>query len=162
GARSRAVRRRVHRRAGGHRRGRGGRRRGARRARPRGGGGRPRGPERARAPSRRGGHRQVSVQPSPARERAAAGASAGAVGAVPDAYAAAKTINAAVMSLAAVPAYFLAHRLLRPALALVAAALTVTVPSMLYTGTLMTENVFYPLFLTVALVLVLMLERPTV
>jgi hypothetical protein len=82
-------------------------------------------------------------------------------GAVPDAYAAAKAINAVVMSLAAVPAYFLARRLLRPALALVGAALTVTVPSMLYTGTLMTENVFYPLFLTVALLLVLTLERPT-
>ena len=32
---------------------------------------------------------------------------------------------------------------------------------MLYTGTLMTENVFYPLFLVVALALVAMLERPT-
>jgi hypothetical protein len=35
------------------------------------------------------------------------------------------------------------------------------VPSMLYTGTLMTENAFYPLFLVVALALVLVLERPT-
>jgi hypothetical protein len=81
--------------------------------------------------------------------------------AVPDAYAAAKTINGFVMSLAAVPAYFLARRLLTPMLSLVVAALTVAVPSMLYTGTLMTENVFYPLFLVVALVLVAMLERPT-
>ncbi len=81
--------------------------------------------------------------------------------AVPDAYAAAKAINAVVMSLAAVPAYLLARRVLRPSLALVVAALTVMVPSMLYTGTLMTENAFYPLFLVVALVLVLTLERPT-
>ena len=81
--------------------------------------------------------------------------------AVPDAYAAAKAINAVVMSLAAVPAYLLARRLVAKWLALVAAALTVAVPSMLYTGTLMTENVFYPLFLTVALVLVATLERPT-
>ena len=36
--------------------------------------------------------------------------------AVPDAYAAAKAINAVVMSLAAVPAYFLGRRLLRPCL----------------------------------------------
>ena len=43
-------------------------------------------------------------------------------GAVPDAYAAAKAINAVVMSLAAIPAYFLARRLFRPPLALVAAA----------------------------------------
>ena len=81
--------------------------------------------------------------------------------AIPDAYAAAKAINGMVMSLAAVPAYFLARRLLSPWLSLVVAALTVTVPSMLYTGTIMTENVFYPLFLVVALALVTMLERPT-
>ena len=80
---------------------------------------------------------------------------------IPDAYAAAKVINAVVMSLAAVPAYFLARRLLRPSFALAVAALTVAVPSMLYTGTLMTENAFYPLFLVVALALVAMLERPT-
>jgi hypothetical protein len=82
-------------------------------------------------------------------------------GPVPEAYAAAKAINAVVMSLAAIPAYFLAKRLLRPPLALVAAALTVAVPSMLYTGTLMTENAFYPLFLVAVLALVAALERPT-
>ncbi len=81
---------------------------------------------------------------------------------VPEAYAAAKAINGVVMSLAAVPAYFLARRLLAPGLALVVAALTVSIPSMLYTGTLMTENVFYPIFLVVVLALVAMLERPTV
>jgi hypothetical protein len=81
---------------------------------------------------------------------------------VPDAYAAAKAINAVVMSLAAVPAYFLARRVVRAPIALLAAFLTVAVPSMLYTGTLMTENAFYPIFLCVALSLVLCLERPTV
>jgi hypothetical protein len=45
--------------------------------------------------------------------------------------------------------------------AVAAAALSVAIPSMLYTGTLMTENAFYPIFLCVALVLVRMLERPT-
>jgi hypothetical protein len=85
-----------------------------------------------------------------------------AFGSVPDAYGAAKGINAVLMSLAAVPAYFLARRVVQPALALLAALLTVAVPSMLYTGTLMTENAFYPIFLCVALVLVLCLERPTV
>jgi hypothetical protein len=79
----------------------------------------------------------------------------------PDAYAAAKVINALLMSLAAVPAYFLSRRLLAPPLALVVAGLTVLVPSMLYTGMVMTENAFYPLFLLAALVLVLTLERPT-
>ncbi len=46
-------------------------------------------------------------------------------------------------------------------LSLAAAALSVAIPSLAYTGTVMTENAFYPLFLTAALLLVLVLERPT-
>lgn len=80
---------------------------------------------------------------------------------VPDAYAAVKTINSLAMSLAAVPAYLLARRVVSPRLALAASLLAVALPSLAYTGTVMTENVFYPLFLTVALLLVRMLERPT-
>ena len=67
--------------------------------------------------------------------------------AVPDAYAAAKGINALVMSLAAIPTYFIARRVLGTWLSLAAAAFAVAVPSMVYTGTLMTENAFYPVFL---------------
>jgi len=78
-----------------------------------------------------------------------------------DAYAAVKLVNSAVMSLAAIPAYFLARRVVDQWLGLLAAVLAVAVPSLAYTGTVMTENVFYPLFLVVALVLVLVLERPT-
>jgi hypothetical protein len=81
--------------------------------------------------------------------------------AVPDAYIGAKAIDTVVMSLAAVPAYFLARRVVRPGLALLVALLTVAVPSMVYTGMLMTENLFYPLFLCCALALVAALERPT-
>jgi len=81
--------------------------------------------------------------------------------AVPDAYEAAKAINSVLMSLAAVPAYFLARRVLERRLALVAAVLSVALPSLLYTGNLMTENAFYPIFLCVALALVRMLEAPT-
>jgi Dolichyl-phosphate-mannose-protein mannosyltransferase len=80
---------------------------------------------------------------------------------VPHAYAVAKGINAVVMSLAAVPAYFLARRLVAPPLALAAALLSVLIPSLLYTGMLMTENVFYPIFLATTLLLVVTLERPT-
>jgi hypothetical protein len=80
---------------------------------------------------------------------------------IPDAYAAAKAINGVLMSLAAIPAYQLARRLLPARLSLLVAGLTVLVPSMLYTGMLMTENAFYPLFLAVALMLVTTLERPT-
>src|SRR5918999_1142478 len=81
--------------------------------------------------------------------------------AVPDAYAAAKAINAVVISLAALPAYFLARRVLSQGLSLLAAAFSIALPSLLYAGTLMTENAFYPLFLCAALALVLALERPT-
>ena len=81
--------------------------------------------------------------------------------ALPTAYAAVKTLNALLMSLAAVPTYLLARRVLAQPLSLVAAALAVAVPSMVYTGTVMSENAFYPLFLTSVLLLVLVLERPT-
>ncbi len=80
---------------------------------------------------------------------------------LPDAYAALKTLNAVVMSLGAVPTYFIARRVVKDGLALLAALLSVAVPSLAYTGTVMTENLFYPLFLIVALVLVLVLEQPT-
>jgi hypothetical protein len=83
------------------------------------------------------------------------------IASVPTAYGAAKAIDSVVMSLAAVPAYLLARRVVRPGLALGVAVLTVAVPSMVYTGTLMTENLFYPLFLLCALALVAVLERPT-
>lgn len=81
--------------------------------------------------------------------------------ALPDAYAAVKTLNALLMSLAAVPAYLLARRVLAPPLSLLAALMAVALPSLAYTATVMTENVYYPLFLTGALLLVLVLERPT-
>jgi hypothetical protein len=80
---------------------------------------------------------------------------------IPDAYTAAKTINGVLMSLAAVPAYLLARRVLGARLSLFAALLAVLIPSMLYTGMLMTENAFYPLFLLAAYLLVLVLEEPT-
>ena len=80
---------------------------------------------------------------------------------LPDAYAAVKTVNAVVMSLAAVPAFLLARRVVQDGLALLAALLAVALPSLAYTGTVMTENLFYPLFLFVVLFLVLVLESPT-
>jgi len=80
---------------------------------------------------------------------------------VPQAYAAAKTINSVLMSLTAVPTYFLARRVVTPALALLAALLAVAIPSTLYAGTMMTENAFYPIFVCAALALVVCLERPT-
>ena len=82
-------------------------------------------------------------------------------GPVSDAYRWARVIDALAMSSVAVPVYLLARRVVRPASALAAAALAVAIPSMVYVGTLMTENVFYPIFAWLALALVSMLERPT-
>jgi hypothetical protein len=80
---------------------------------------------------------------------------------LPTAYTAVKAINAFVMSLAAVPAFFLARRVLPAGPALFAALLAVALPSLLYAGQVMTENVFYPLFLCVMVAFVAALERPT-
>ena len=78
-----------------------------------------------------------------------------------DAYAAAKVINAVAISLVAVPTYFLARRVVSAGASVVAALLSVAVPALLYSGMIMTENAFYPLFVTAALALVLVLERPS-
>ena len=81
---------------------------------------------------------------------------------LPEAYAAARTVNAVVMSLAALPAYFLARRVLSKPGSLLAALLAVCLPSLAYTGTLMSENLFYPVTLVVAWALVRALEEPTI
>ncbi|NUT55066.1 MAG: hypothetical protein HOQ03_03665 [Thermoleophilia bacterium] len=80
---------------------------------------------------------------------------------LPDAYAAARTINAVLMSLAAVPAFLIARRLLPPAWSLLAAVLAVALPSLAFTGTLMSENAFYPAFLLAAWALLRALDEPT-
>jgi hypothetical protein len=78
---------------------------------------------------------------------------------IPTAYSALKGINSLLMSLAAVPAYLLARRVVSMWSALVVAVLTVAIPSTLYVGTVMTENAFYPIFLLAALALVVALEQ---
>jgi hypothetical protein len=83
------------------------------------------------------------------------------LGSLVDAYDAAKAINAVLISLAAVPAYLLARRLVSAPYALVVAGLTLAVPSLFYAGTIMTENAFYAIFLTAVLLLVRALEQPT-
>jgi len=84
-----------------------------------------------------------------------------AIGPMSDVYRWSQAVNALVLCSAVLPAYLLARRVVRPSAALVAAALAVAVPSTAYAGTLMTENVFYPVFLWLALALVAALERPT-
>ncbi len=80
---------------------------------------------------------------------------------VATAYWAAKVLNSVVLALTAVPAYFLARRFLGERSALIAAALCVSVPSLLYAGTLMTEVALYPAFVLGLLAIAVALERPT-
>jgi hypothetical protein len=84
-----------------------------------------------------------------------------ALGPMADVYRWVRVVDALVMSSAVFPAYLLARRVVRPPAALVAAALAVALPATAYVGTVMTENVFYPIFLWLAFALVLALERPT-
>jgi hypothetical protein len=77
------------------------------------------------------------------------------------AYTLAKTINVGLGVLTLVPVYLWARRLTTPRYALLAAGLTALMPSLLYAGTLMSENGFLPAFLLATLAMALSLERPT-
>jgi hypothetical protein len=68
-------------------------------------------------------------------------------GSTPTAYAAAKGLNTVLMCSAALPAYWLARRLVRPAYALTVAAATVASGGMLYHGYLISEALAFPVFL---------------
>jgi Dolichyl-phosphate-mannose-protein mannosyltransferase len=81
---------------------------------------------------------------------------------IPTVYTAIKAIDSLLMSLAAVPAYVLARRVVSKWGALSVALLTVAVPSTFYAGTIMTENAFYPIFLFTVLALVRAIESPSV
>jgi hypothetical protein len=76
-------------------------------------------------------------------------------------YSLAKAINVVVMTSTAIPLYLWARRLVVPVYALVAVALTLLMPSFIYTGMLMTENAFLPAFVLAAFLIALVLERPT-
>ena len=76
-------------------------------------------------------------------------------------YALAKAINVLLMTLVAVPVWLWGKRLLSPAGAAVAAALSLLLPSLALTGTLMQENAFLPAFVLAAFAMALTLERPT-
>ena len=77
------------------------------------------------------------------------------------AYAIAQGLNAIFFSLTAVPVYFIASRVLRRRHAFLAALLAVVLPSCVLTSAIMTENAFYPVFVTSALIMLRALERPS-
>jgi hypothetical protein len=72
-----------------------------------------------------------------------------------------KVLQALVMSLTAVPVYLWGRSLVGPRWALLAAALTLAVPALVYSGLIMTEVLFYPLFVLVAWAMARVLERPS-
>lgn len=76
-------------------------------------------------------------------------------------YGVAKAINAAAMTMVVVPVYFWARRLVAPGYAVLAAVLTLALPAFVYSGTLITENVFFPAFVLSCFLLALVLEVPT-
>lgn len=79
-----------------------------------------------------------------------------------DAYVAMKTTNAVLVSLTAIPVFLLARRMMSDRFALLAAALTLLMPSMAFSGHIMTENALV-LFFTIAVWrIVVAIERPTV
>jgi hypothetical protein len=77
------------------------------------------------------------------------------------AYALAKTLNVLLMTLAAIPFFLWARRLVRPGLALAATLLFLLLPALLYANMIMTESAFLPAFLLSMLLVALALERPT-
>ncbi len=76
-------------------------------------------------------------------------------------YGIAKALNVVLMTAAAIPLFLWARRLVSPLNAVIAVALTLIVPSFVYTGMLMTENAFLPAFVLAAFAFAAASERPT-
>jgi hypothetical protein len=76
-------------------------------------------------------------------------------------YGAMKAVNAVVVALTAVPVFLWARRLVSPLSALVPVLLTLLLPLMLLSSTIMLNNPFMPLFVAACFVCALALERPT-
>jgi hypothetical protein len=76
-------------------------------------------------------------------------------------YDALKVLQPIVMSLTAVPVFVWARRLATSGWALLAAALTLAVPGLLYSGLVMSEVVFYPVLVLAAWAIAAALEEPT-
>jgi hypothetical protein len=72
-----------------------------------------------------------------------------------------KVVQAAAMSSAAVPVFLWGRALVSRGWALVAAALTLAVPGLAYSGLVMTEVLFYPLLTVAAWAMANALARPT-
>ncbi len=76
-------------------------------------------------------------------------------------YIAAKIVNIVLATATVVPLFVWARRLVSPFHAVVVVVLTLLMPSLLYTGTLMTENAFLPAFVLASFAFARALERPS-
>ena len=76
-------------------------------------------------------------------------------------YDVAKVLQAALMSATAVPVYLWSKSLMAPRYALLAAGLTLTLPGLAFSGFLMTETLFYPVFVLAGWAMAATLVRPT-
>lgn len=79
-----------------------------------------------------------------------------------EAYTWMKATNAVLVSLTAIPVFFWAKRMMQPRFALLAALLTLAMPSMAYSGHVMTENAFLLFFMLAAWAIAVAVERPTI
>ena len=73
-----------------------------------------------------------------------------------------QALQAIVVSLTAVPVYLWSRRVMKPRLAFAAATLTLLVPTLAYSGLMMSEALFYPLAVVSLIALARVLEEPTV
>ena len=76
-------------------------------------------------------------------------------------YAIARVLGAVLMSLTAVPTFFLARRFTSERKALLVAVFAVLVPSMAYSGTLLTEVALYPFFMLAVLGITAAVDAPS-
>jgi hypothetical protein len=83
------------------------------------------------------------------------------VGDIEDGYRTLKALQAVVVSLAAVPVFLWTRTLASDGWALVAAALTLAIPDLAYSGLIMTEVAFYPVVVLAAWAMAEALLRPT-
>src|SRR5262249_51752322 len=72
-----------------------------------------------------------------------------------------KTINSALMVAGAIPLYFWARRLGTPLWAVVAVVLYLAMPGFVYTGAILTENVYVPAVVLALFASAVAIERPT-
>ena len=76
-------------------------------------------------------------------------------------YALAKAFNVVLMTLAAVPLYLWARRLVSPAYAVLAVVLLLAMPGFVYTGEILTENAYVPAVVLALFAIAVAIERPS-